>query len=136
MVAAGVESHDESATRRLQTTIDDGSALEKLAEMVESHGGNLAQPRKRATSHAVRSIESGVITRINSDRLGLAVIEMGGGRKKLGDPIDHSCGIEFLVRIGDSVSEGDIVANVFCDDERASVAANLVGASIGTIPES
>jgi thymidine phosphorylase len=115
----------------LQATIDDGSALKKLEEMVQAHGGDLQKPRRRARSHAATSMESGVITRINTDRLGLAVIEMGGGRKKIGDPIDHSCGIEFLVRIGDKISEGDLVANVFCDSKLAPVATNLVGASIG-----
>ena len=134
LVAANVESSLESAKQRLQTTIDDGTALKKLAEMVKSHGGDLSQPRKRASSHQVTSIESGTITRINTDRLGLAVIEMGGGRKKIGEPIDHSCGIEFLVRVGDSINKGDVIANVFCDSKVASVATNLVGAAIGIGP--
>ena len=134
LVAANVESSLESAKQQLQTTIDDGTALKKLAEMVKSHGGDLSQPRKRASSHQVTSIESGTITRINTDRLGLAVIEMGGGRKKIGDPIDHSCGIEFLVRVGESINKGDVVANVFCDSKVASVATNLVGAAIGIGP--
>ena len=134
LVAANVESSLKSAKQRLQTTIDDGTALKKLAEMVKSHGGDLSQPRKRASSHQVTSIESGTITRINTDRLGLAVIEMGGGRKKIGDPIDHSCGIEFLVRVGDSINKGDVIANVFCDSKVASVATNLVGAAVGIGP--
>ena len=59
---------------------------------------------------------------------------MGGGRKKIGDPIDHSCGIEFLVRVGDSINKGDVIANVFCDSKVASVATNLVGAAVGIGP--
>ncbi len=131
LVAAGTEPDQAIATKRLQSTIDDGTALKKLAEMVEAHGGDLSRPRKRATSHPVTSIESGVITRINTDRLGLAVIEMGGGRKKIGDPVDHSCGIEFCVRIGEQISKGDAIANVFCDEKLAPLATNLVGAAIG-----
>ena len=131
LVAAGTEPDQAIATKRLQSTIDDGTALKKLAEMVKAHGGDLSRPRKRATSHPVTSIESGVITRINTDRLGLAVIEMGGGRKKIGDPVDHSCGIEFCVRIGEQISKGDAIANVFCDEKLAPLATNLVGAAIG-----
>ena len=134
LVAAEVESNEDSARKRLQATIDDGTALKKLAEMVKSHGGDLSQPRKRAASHPVTSIESGKVIRINTDRLGLAVIEMGGGRKKIGDPVDHSCGIEFLVRIGDQINKGDVIANVFCDSKVASVATNLVGAAVGIGP--
>ena len=134
LVAAEVESSQESASQRLQQTIDDSTALKKLGEMVEAHGGDLNQPRERATSHPVTSIESGKITRVNTDRLGLAVIEMGGGRKKIGDPVDHSCGIEFLVRIGDEIKKGDVIANVFCDAKIEPVATNLVGAAIGIGP--
>lgn len=134
LVAAEVESNLESAKQRLQQTIVDGTAFKKLGEMVEAHGGNLAEPRERASSHPVTSIESGKLTRVNTDRLGLAVIEMGGGRKKIGDPIDHSCGIEFLVRIGDEIRKGDNVANVFCSAETAAMATNLVGAALGIDP--
>jgi thymidine phosphorylase len=56
---------------------------------------------------------------------------MGGGRKKIGDPVDHSCGIEFCVRIGEQISKGDAIANVFCDEKLAPLATNLVGAAIG-----
>jgi len=31
------------------------------------------------------------------------IIELGGGRKKLGDKLDLSVGIEMLVRLGDRV---------------------------------
>jgi pyrimidine-nucleoside phosphorylase len=134
LIAAEVEPSLDDARQRLQQTIDDGSALKKLEEMVEAHGGGLNQPRERATSHPVTSIESGKLSQINTDRLGLAVIEMGGGRKKIGDPVDHSCGIEFLVRIGDEINQGDTVANVFCDSQVASMATNLVGAALRIDP--
>lgn len=134
LVAAGIAADNHSATTQLQTTIEDGTALKKLAEMVEAHGGDLSKSRIRADTHAVTSIESGIVTRINTDRLGLAVIEMGGGRKKIGDPIDHSCGIEFLVRLGDKIQKGDLIANVFCGAKAAPVATNLVGAAVGMSP--
>lgn len=134
LVAAGVASDQQQATQRLLQTIEDGTALKKLAEMVKAHGGELDQARDRSPSHPVTSIESGKITRINTERLGLAVIEMGGGRKQLGDPVDHSCGIEFLVRIGDEIQKGDLIANVFCDPNVSAVATNLVGAAVGIEP--
>ena len=63
-------------------------------------------------------------------RLGLAIIEMGGGRKQIGDPIDHSIGIEFLVRIGDKVEPDKPIANIFCDTSATEHAAELVESSI------
>ena len=134
LVAANVESDQQAASDRLLRTIEDGSALKKLTEMVEAQGGDLNQPRNRAASHPVTSIESGRIVRVNTERLGLAVIEIGGGRKKLGDPIDHSSGIEFLVKIGDEIKKGDLIANVFCDAKVAAMATNLVAAAVGIEP--
>jgi thymidine phosphorylase len=60
---------------------------------------------------------------------------MGGGRKQIGDPIDHSIGIEFLVRIGDWVEPGKPLANIFCNTPAAKHAAELVESSIKLSPE-
>jgi pyrimidine-nucleoside phosphorylase len=133
---AGVESNLSSAIARLQQTIASGAALERLEQMVKSHGGDLNAARHRGKTHEVTASESGHLNRIHNDRLGLAVIEMGGGRKKLGDQLDHSVGIECLVRLGDSVEKGQPLARVFCDDDsKAAYAAELVAASFVVGPD-
>ncbi|MDB2318426.1 hypothetical protein N9V88_02425, partial [bacterium] len=53
----------------------------------------------------------------------------------IGDPIDHSIGIEFLVRIGDRIESGQPIANIFCDTSAADHAAKLVESSITLTPE-
>ena len=132
LVLAGVQSDLGAARALVQQKIDSGVALERLREMVKHHGGDLDQPRTVGKSHVVKSAESGFVSRINAERLGLAVIEMDGGRKELGDQLDHSSGIEFLVRIGDQVEKGQPIANVFCDStSKANYACELVGASVG-----
>jgi thymidine phosphorylase len=131
LVGADVESSLESARTRLEQKIATGEALEKLAEMVRSHGGDLHAPRDVANQHVVQAHENGYLSRVNAERLGLAVIEMGGGRKKLGDRLDHSTGIEFLVRIGDKIETGQPIAHVFCNSKAAEYAMELVSASIG-----
>ena len=102
--------------------------------MVNSQGGDLNAKRYIAQQHAVTADESGYVGRINAERLGLAIIEMGGGRKKLGDVLDHSTGIEFLVRIGDKIEAGQVIANLFCNGDIAAYAGQLVSASIGVSP--
>ena len=131
LVAAGVQQDGAAARKELEHRISSGEASTKLEEMVKSHGGDLNRKREIAASHAVESKESGFVSRINAERLGLAVIEMGGGRKKLGDQIDHSSGIEFLVRIGDKIEKGQPLANVFCNSNSTQYAIELVGASVG-----
>ena len=136
LVQAGVESNQAAAESRLRETINSGAALERLEQMVKNHGGDLNAARRRGAVHEVTATESGHIHRVHNDRLGLAVIEMGGGRKKLGDQLDHSVGIECFVRLGDSVDAGQPVARVFCDDSsKAAYASELVAASFVIGPD-
>ena len=132
LVLAGVESNLADARAKVQQKIDSGAGLERLQEMVKQHGGDLNQQRAVGRSHVVKSMESGFISRINAERLGMAVIAMDGGREQLGDQLDHSTGIEFLVRVGDPVEKDQPIANVFCDaTTKAEYACGLVGASVG-----
>ncbi len=128
---AGLAADRMQAIDRLKQSIADGTALEKLSEMVREHGGDLAIARHRGKERMVTADEAGYVATIEAQRIGLAIIEMGGGRKKLGDPIDHSVGIEFLVRIGDKIARGQPVAKVFCDlSTSAETAEHLIATSI------
>ena len=133
LVSAGVQPNQAAATSELSRKIESGEALAKFAEMVKSHGGDLETDRQRAKKHAINSTESGFVNRINAQRLGLAIIEMGGGRKQIGDELDHSNGIEFLVRLGDPIETGQPVANLYCDSD-AAYASSLISAAIGIGP--
>ncbi len=132
MVLAGGENEHADAAKQLKHRINSGEALKRLEEMVKSHGGDLHRKREIGTEHIVESTESGFVHRVNAERLGFAIIEMGGGRKQLGDQLDHSCGIEFLVRIGDKIEKGQPIAKVFCNSStKAKYACELVLASLG-----
>lgn len=131
---AGVSGTTSAARTTLQDKIDSGDAYQRLVEMVKAHGGDLEADRPLASKQPVLANESGFLSRVNAERLGLAVIEMGGGRKKLGDPIDHSTGIEFLLKIGDPVESGQPIANIFCDGPKAEYVNQLVGAAVGVSP--
>ncbi|MEM7456788.1 MAG: thymidine phosphorylase [Planctomycetota bacterium] len=133
--ATGVEPDHNNAAELLQRQIDTGAGLKKLTEMVANHGGNLDATREREKAVDIIADESGFVRRISSDRLGVAVIEMGGGRKQLGDQLNHATGIECLVKIGDEIEQGQPVARLFCDDENvAGYASYLVSAAIGISP--
>ena len=135
LVSSQVESDLKSARNKINSVIQSSEALKKLAEMVKSHGGDLEAKRERGAEHKVKSYDEGFVSRIDAERLGLAVIEMGGGRKLLTDEIEHSVGIEFLVKIGQRIEKDQTVAKVFCSDKsKAEYAANLVSLAIGTSP--
>lgn len=66
---------------------------------------------------------------IQAEQLGYAVIAMGGGRQRAADVIDHSVGLEMLVRIGDRVTAGQPLVRLYCHDPQAvgqQVLASLV----------
>ena len=70
-------------------------------------------PRRRAPAWTLAATEEGVIESIDTERLGLAIVDLGGGRKELGDRIDHSVGLEILVRLGDRVVRGQPLMTIF-----------------------
>ncbi len=130
LVLAGAESNFDSAKAALQDKIDSGDGLKCLREMVKSHGGDLDAVRDRETASDILADQSGYVSKINTQRIGLAVIEMGGGRKKMGDPINHASGVEFLVRIGDKVEAGQPIGKLFCESSAKQYARELVSASV------
>lgn len=119
--------------KRLQKCIESGDAFEKFNEMVQAQGGTEFH---YAPKHAypVKVRLSGSIQSIDAKAIGLAVIELGGGRKKLGDQLDLDVGIRQLARIGVPVNEDDsafeIVASRPITQSKLDAAIKLLENSI------
>ncbi len=105
------------ARKQLQETINSGKAREKFAEMVAAQGGNLDIPRPVAPKSEILATQSGYVASIDAEQLGQAVIAMHGGRRQLGDKLDHSTGFEMQVRLGDHVDVGQPLAFVYVPKE-------------------
>jgi pyrimidine-nucleoside phosphorylase len=113
------ESAAAVARKRLEGLVASGAGLEKFREMVAAQGGNLDAPRPIAPAREVTSSRSGYITAFNTEAIGIVIIELGGGRKKLGDALDLSVGLEMLVRLGDRVEAGQPLVRVFAKADAA-----------------
>ena len=70
------------------------------------------------------------LCREGSRSLGEAIIELGGGRKVLGDAIDHSVGLEMQVRIGDRIEAGESLARIFAPASKVAPAMEMVHRAI------
>lgn len=127
--------HNE-AEARARRVIENGSALAKLKEIVAAQGGDvrviddpslLPQANLHETLCAPRA---GFVAHIDTERVGVASAELGGGRLTLDDEIDHSCGITLLKNYGDPVEDGEPVAIVHANDagKLATGLATLAGA--------
>jgi pyrimidine-nucleoside phosphorylase len=112
-------------------SLDSGRALERFARLILAQGGDATvcdDPSRLASAPVrgeVRAGASGVIHEVAPRPLGWGVVELGGGRKQLGDTIDPSVGFEILARPGQPIVEGDVVAIVHARDESGLDAGSL-----------
>jgi len=113
LVGARVFSTRTDARAKLLRELDSGRALERFERMVSTQGGRLDAPRPIAPPNDVCGERAGIIESIDTESLGWTIIDLGGGRRQLTDPIDHSVGLEMLVRIGDEVSSNQPLVRVF-----------------------
>ncbi|MGI8978526.1 MAG: thymidine phosphorylase [Pirellulaceae bacterium] len=97
----------------LEKYLVSGAAHEKFCQVVAAQGGNLDAPRPRAAAYLIESPTAGFLAGVDAEAIGYAIIELGGGRKKLGQPIDPAVGIEMLVRIGDHIERDQPLFRVF-----------------------
>jgi thymidine phosphorylase len=120
----------EEARRTLREHLSSGRAYERFAALVRAQGGDLDSPRPRAAETAVTADRGGFVEAIDTEGLGWAVIEMGGGRKRLEDRVDSAVGLEMTVRLGDEVRAGDRIARLFAHEKTRAPAAGRVAAAV------
>jgi thymidine phosphorylase len=118
LVAAGAEHDPDRARRAAQAALDGGGALERFRTLVEAQGGDprvvdepSRLPRASATG-VLRADESAIVAGIVPTTLGYGLVELGGGRKRLGERIDPAVGFVLHVGVGDNVSRGDALGTV------------------------
>ena len=108
-----VSRNKDDARHLLEAKLASGAAWDRYCRMVTAQGGDPDALLQVAPACDVTSHDAGVISRIDTEQLGLAIIALGGGRRQMGDAIDHSVGLEMLVRVGDSVTAGQPLARIF-----------------------
>lgn len=115
----------EAAIVLQKETVANGSAFEKLKRVTELQGGDPAvlddleaYPKARF-SGVIKADRSGYLATVDTMALGFAGIQLGAGRRKITDEIDYSSGMYIRARIGDELSPGDELLQVFSNDESA-----------------
>ena len=104
--------------------IANGEGLAKLADMVAAQGGDAAviwDTSKFNTAPFRREVlaeESGYMSAMNAERVGIASVALGAGREKKGDPIDMAAGIILERKTGDYVEKGEVLATLLTSDEK------------------
>ena len=133
-----------SANHRVSTAISSGAAMERFAQMIAALGGppDMAHDwhthlPKASVVGEVTAPETGFITAMDGEALGLVVVGLGGGRRVETDRVDPAVGLTEMVGLGDAVTRGDPLCVLHAADEDTAVAvARAVQAaiSIGDAP--
>jgi pyrimidine-nucleoside phosphorylase len=138
LVSTGVEKTLKEAVNRCAGHLNDGSAFERYCRMVRAQGGDPEAVLRVAKATDLVADQDGVVSAMDTEALGLVIISLGGGRRKMGDPIDHSVGLEMLVRIGDQVSRGTPLVTIFSEQPEAvlpAIRAAIQISETGKAPE-
>jgi len=119
----------EEGRRLAEDAVEDGSATAAYERWIRAQGGD-PDPGVLPVAPVVREVvaaRDGVVVRLGALAIGHAALELGAGRQKKEDAIDHAVGVVCNVKRGDSVSAGDVLAEVHArDDASASTAADTV----------
>ena len=118
---AGLSDSKEHAIQKITDVLDNGQAAETFQKMVSELGGpkNILDETLTAANvvKPVPAPHSGTITHIETREVGLAVVELGGGRKKASDTIDHTVGFTDVLGLGEKVDKGQPLAIVHAKNE-------------------
>ena len=133
LTEAGLAGSIEEARAKLEKTISDGTALEKLSQMVTAQQGDgrdvydTSRLPLAPVQLEVPAMENGFVRRIEAEQVGLVSMHLGGGRATKDSEIDLSVGLVLHKKVGDSVEAGESLATIHAaSPEKAAEAAELL----------
>ncbi len=130
LVQVRVAADREEARRMLAERLDNGMAMERFERMVTCQGGHLAGPLPLAPAHVIPAPGDGYLSTMDCRAIGETVVCLGGGRRKVGDPIDPRVGIRVHGRIGDSFQKSQPLLTLHCDAGRSGEYVKRLGAAM------
>ncbi|MBV9417675.1 MAG: thymidine phosphorylase, partial [Solirubrobacterales bacterium] len=138
LVLGGLASDLEGARAAALRALQSGAAAERFGAMVVELGGPAdlidVPSRHLPAAAVVRSVDPawpGVVNAVDVRAVGIAVVNLGGGRAREDDRVDHSVGLTEVAALGERVDPGGRpLALVHARDEvSAARAAHAVRAA-------
>lgn len=110
----GLAENIDEARGKIETALDSGRAAEIFGNMVAALGGPtdfVEHPKNYLeVSPIIRAVappNTGIVEAVDTRAVGIAVVELGGGRTAESDPVDHAVGFTGLAGIGQQVGGAD-----------------------------
>ncbi|MBC8569419.1 pyrimidine-nucleoside phosphorylase [Zongyangia hominis] len=129
MIALAGGGEIERCRELAAKAMEDGSAFQKLREMVKAQGGDVSvidDPEsfpKAGIAHEVLAPQDGYLSAMDAAQCGIASMLLGAGRATKESVIDHSAGIELVKKTGEPVKKGEVIARFMTNDESAIAGA-------------
>ncbi|MCP9483712.1 thymidine phosphorylase [Shimia sp. CNT1-13L.2] len=124
---AGLAGGVDAGADAIGKAIADGRAAERFGRMVALMGGpvQFVENWRRFLPEAtvireVAAPEIGFVTAMDGEALGLAVVELGGGRQVESDVVDPSVGFSDVVTLGQKVVKGQPLLRIHAAREEAA----------------
>ena len=130
---AGEGDNLEENRKRMLENINNGKAYNKFKELIQNQGGDVSyieNPEKFEKAQYIIPVyaeKTGYIEKLDAKTIGIASVNLGAGRIKKEDGIDHAVGFYIEKKIGDKVETGEVLAYVHANDEaKGKTAVNEV----------
>ncbi|MDO5376220.1 pyrimidine-nucleoside phosphorylase [Staphylococcus rostri] len=135
----------EEAREMLQGVIDNGKALEKFKVFLSNQGGDASvvdDPSKLPTAKYTFELpakQSGVVSEMIANEIGIASMMLGAGRQTKEDTIDLAVGLVLNKKVGDAVEEGESLLTIYANQEdveqvKAKLYDNITISEHGEVP--
>ena len=122
LALSDLEIGEEEGRARAAASVQDGTALGTYERWITAQGGDPAESAL-PTAPVVREVlapDDGYVSAIGATDVGVAALRLGAGRQTKDDTIDHAVGVRCLVKRGDAVSSGDLLAEVHARDDASA----------------
>jgi thymidine phosphorylase len=113
LVLGGLQPDLAQARAAAERTLSSGAAAERFGAMVAALGGPAdlldAPSRHLPDARVVQPIdppEAGAVSSIDVRAVGIAIVNLGGGRAREDDVVDHSVGLTEVAALGERVEPG------------------------------
>lgn len=132
----GVGEDLDDARRLLEENIANGKALEKFRIFVEAQGGNpevIDNPELLPQAEfkiPVKAEQSGVVSAIDAEELGIAGMLLGAGRETKDSELDLAAGLILHKKIGDSVEKGETLVTIHSNKQDVQSSVDKILANI------
>ena len=130
VLMTGMVEDIEAARIKVEKALDSGQALEQFSKMVTVLG-EIEWSAERMDGYLspapiIRDVFAegqGIVAEIDTRRVGMAVVALGGGRATPTDRIDHRVGFDRLLGLGTKVDNQTPIARIHARDEASAIDA-------------